>query len=81
MSTSKNEKAGEAGAVQPVEVSPAVVTPLEPMRMFRDKAYMSRTLIMPDGRGLDVRGGRVGAFGDDQFEYLSAHADLERLVE
>lgn len=81
MTTTKIDKAVEVGVLEPVEASLPAATPLEPIRMFRDKAYMSRLLIMPDGRGLDVRGGQVGAFGDDQFAFLNAHPDLERIVE
>ena len=50
-------------------------------RIFRDKVYTSRTLIMPDGRSLPVSQGRVTAVGDDQFDYLKAHPDLEQLTE
>lgn len=81
MSVSKNDKASPAEVVEPVVNDLPAEVPLEPLRVFRDKAYMSRTLIMPDGRGLDVRAGKVAAVGDDQFEFLNAHPELERLVE
>ena len=54
---------------------------LSPARTFRDKVYTSRTLILPDGATLPVAKGRVSAFGDDQFQYLSAHPDFEPLAE
>lgn len=74
--TSKIEKAGGVAALEQVEPAQPVA-PFQPMRVFRDRAYMSRTLIMPDGRGLDVRQGKVAALGDDQFKFLSDHPDLE----
>ena len=50
-------------------------------RTFRDKVYTSRTLILPGGAALPVAKGRVSAFGDDQFHYLSTHPDFEPLTE
>ena len=52
-----------------------------PVRTFRDKVYTSRTLILPNGATLPVAKGRVSAFGDDQFQYLSTHPDFEPLTE
>ena len=52
-----------------------------PARTFRDKVYTSRTLILPNGATLPVAKGRVSAFGDDQFHYLSTHPDFEPLTE
>ena len=52
-----------------------------PARTFRDKVYTSRTLILPNGASLPVAKGRVSAFGDDQFHYLSTHPDFEPLTE
>ena len=52
-----------------------------PARTFRDKVYTSRTLILPGGATLPVAKGRVSAFGDDQFHYLSTHPDFEPLTE
>ena len=54
---------------------------LSSARTFRDKVYTSRTLILPDGATLPVAKGRVSAFGDDQFRYLSTHPDFEPLTE
>lgn len=93
MATTKDEKptATETGAVAdtpivpatpvPVVAAPAPVAVIGPARVFRDKVYTSRTLIMPDGRTLPVSQGRVTAVGDDQFDYLKAHPDLEQLAE
>lgn len=50
-------------------------------RLFRDKVYTSRTLILPDGATLPVAKGRVIADSDDQFQYLNTHPDFERLTE
>lgn len=51
------------------------------VRIFRDKVYTSRTLILPNGAALSVAKGRVSAFGDDQFQYLNTHPDFEPLTE
>ena len=50
-------------------------------RVFRDKVFTSRTLILPGGGTLPVVAGRVTACGDDQFAFLKAHPDLEQLKE
>ncbi|KPG76107.1 hypothetical protein [Pseudomonas libanensis] len=50
-------------------------------RVFRDKVFTSRTLILPGGGTLPVVAGRVTACGDDQFSFLKAHPDLEQLKE
>jgi hypothetical protein len=79
--TSKVEKTSGVAAVEQVESAQSDVVQVGPLRVFRDKAYMSRTLIMSDGRGLDVRQGKVYAVGDDQFDFLNGHPDLERMTE
>ncbi|NWB30715.1 hypothetical protein [Pseudomonas gingeri] len=55
------------------------VSPIGPARVFRDKLFTSRTLVMPDGLTLPVAQGRVYACGDDQYAFLKAHPDLEPL--
>lgn len=55
--------------------------PIGPPRVFRDKLFTSRTLILPDGATLPVVAGRVVACGDDQYAFLKAHPDLEQLPE
>lgn len=52
-----------------------------PSRLFRDKVYTSRTLILPGGATLPVAKGRVHAADDQQFQYLSTYPDFERLTE
>ena len=54
---------------------------VSPARVFRDKVYTSRTLILPDGATLPVAKGRVSAISDEQFQYLNTHPDFERLTE
>ncbi|MGP5354756.1 hypothetical protein [Pseudomonas helleri] len=48
---------------------------------YRDRAFISRTLVMRDGRQLEVRGHRVEALDADAQAFLDAHPDLERLPE
>ena len=50
-------------------------------RIFRDKVYTSRTLILHGGASLLVAKGRVTAVDDQQFQYLNTHPDFERLTE
>ena len=50
-------------------------------RLFRDKVYTSRTLILPSGAALPVAKGRVNATTEDQLQYLNTHPDFERLTE
>ncbi|WP_325985751.1 hypothetical protein VP719_11810 [Pseudomonas protegens] len=57
------------------------LTEIGPARVFRDKVYTSRTLIMPNGQALPVVKGLVLACGDDQYEYLNGHPDLEPVTE
>ena len=51
------------------------------VRIFRDKVYSSRTLILPSGATLPVAQGRVSAVDDAQFQYLNIHPDFEPLTE
>ncbi|MGN8102942.1 hypothetical protein [Pseudomonas sp. 22072] len=63
---------------------PVTADPVEsigPARVFRDKVFTSRTLILPGGGTLPIVAGRVTACGDDQFAFLKAHPDLEQLKE
>lgn len=57
------------------------VKPLGAPRAFRDTVYTSRTMVFPDGCTAPVLEGRVTALGDEQFDFLSAHPDLELLQE
>lgn len=88
MATVKDDKKPTAESAAAVEIPPApTAVPLQLIaevgaaRIFRDKVFTSRTLIMPDGRSIPVSKGRVTAFGDDQFDYLNAHPDLELIAE
>lgn len=51
------------------------------LRVFRDKVFTSRTLIMQSGSQLAVVAGLVTAGDDDQYAFLKAHPDLEQLLE
>ena len=55
---------------EPVSAGPAV---------FRDTFYISRVLILPDGRQLAVAQGRVCADPQDAvaLDYLNNHPDLQ----
>ena len=77
MSKTPDDKVTESVAPVLQKTTPV----LSPSRTFRDKVYTSRTLILPDGATLPVAKGRVSAFGDDQFHYLSTHPDFEPLTE
>lgn len=57
------------------------LTEIGPARFFRDKVYTSRTLVMPSGQTIPVARGLALADGDDQYEFLNGHPDLELLKE
>ncbi|QXI31670.1 hypothetical protein [Pseudomonas vanderleydeniana] len=69
----------EGQAVAPDTVSAAIA--VGPARVFRDKVYTSRTLVMSDGSTIPVARGRVSAAGDDQYAFLKAHPEFEPLQE
>lgn len=48
---------------------------------YRDRAFISRTLVMRGGRLLQVSAHRVEAQDADAQAFLDAHPDLERLPE
>lgn len=48
---------------------------------YRDRAFISRTLVMRDGRLLQVSAHRVEAQDADAQAFLDKHPDLERLPE
>ena len=54
--------------------------PFSPV-VYRDRAFISRTLVMRDGRQLQVRAYRVEAADAEAQAFLDAHPDLERLPE
>ncbi|WP_240891336.1 hypothetical protein [Pseudomonas sp. TMW22091] len=71
-------KTSDDKAIDPVALA---LQKAAPSRVFRDKVYTSRTLILPSGSALPVAKGRVNATTDDQLQYLSTHPDFERLTE
>lgn len=82
MSKSKAD-ADQPQVIEPLP-APTVVplsAPIGPARVFRDKVYTSRTLVMQDGQVIPVVKGLVTACGDDQFKFLSDHPDLEPVTE
>ena len=54
--------------------------PVSPV-VYRDRAFISRTLVMRDGRLLQVSAHRVEAPDAEAQAFLDAHPDLERLPE
>lgn len=60
--------------------TPPDETPSAPVA-YRDRAFISRTLVMRDGRLLQVSAHRVEAQDADAQAFLDAHPDLERLPE
>jgi len=48
---------------------------------FRDRAFKSRTLILPDGRAFAVAQSRIVASDPVLIEWLDKHAQFEREVE
>lgn len=89
-SRTDGESAGVSEAIAVPGLKPAplgfpatagVVESIGPPRVFRDKVFTSRTLILPSGGTLSVVAGRVTAFGDDQYAFLKSHPDLEQLLE
>ena len=49
--------------------------------VYRDTACISRTLVMRDGRLLQVSAHRVEALDTEAQAFLDTHPDLERLAE
>ena len=54
--------------------------PVKPV-VYRDRAFISRTLVMSDNRLLQVSKHHVEALGAEAQAFLDAHPDLERLPE
>lgn len=54
--------------------------PFSPV-VYRDRAFISRTLVMRAGRQLQVRAHSVKALDSEAQAFLDAHPDLERLAE
>ncbi|WP_321837775.1 hypothetical protein [Pseudomonas kulmbachensis] len=54
--------------------------PVSPV-VYRDRAFISRVLVMPSGRTLAVSAHCVEALDAEAQAYLDKHPDLERLPE
>ncbi len=54
--------------------------PFSPV-VYRDRAFISRTLVMLGGRTLPVSAHRVEALDTEAQAFLDTHPDLERLAE
>ncbi len=54
--------------------------PVSPV-VYRDRAFISRTLVMRDGRLLQVNAHRVEGLDAEAQAFLDKHPDLERLPE
>ena len=49
--------------------------------VYRDRAFISRTLVMPGGRLLNVSQHHIKALDAQAQAFLDKHPDLERLLE
>lgn len=47
--------------------------------IFRDKAYKSRTIVLPGGRTFDVVKRQIETDDAELIDYLDAHPEFERL--
>ena len=56
----------------------SVDKPVSPV-VYRDRAFISRTLVMRDGRQLQVSAHRVEGLDAEAQAFLDAQPDLERL--
>lgn len=61
--------------------APADAAQVPAAPVFKDKAYTSRTLILPSGAGVAVKAGQIAATSDELLAYLGSHAEFERLPE
>lgn len=48
--------------------------------VFADKAYKSRTIVLPDGRGFEVVKSRISASDPALIEFLDKHSEFERVA-
>lgn len=69
---SKKEEPSDV-AVVPVDRS-AVTTQIA---AFRDKVFTSRTLVLPGGKTVKVKGGRIAAEFPELRDYLARHPEFE----
>ncbi|NBB09541.1 hypothetical protein [Pseudomonas sp. SLFW] len=61
--------------------SPAEPEHTENRRVFRDRVYTSRVLVMDDDRTIEVSKGQAVALDDQQYDYLNAHPEMKPLQE
>ncbi|MBX8475405.1 hypothetical protein K5D38_11485 [Pseudomonas cichorii] len=84
MATVKTDKTpGVEGEEQASgQVVELAVEPVVAMSTFRDKAYMSRVLIMPGDRQLAVAKARVEVGANDKaaMDFLKSHPDFELML-
>lgn len=68
---------------KPISITKAVnIDEEQPERVvYRDQAFISRTLVMRNGRLLQVKAHRVEAQDAEEQAFLDKHPDLERLPE
>ena len=68
---------------KPISITKAVnINEEQPERVvYRDRAFISRTLVMRDGCLLQVKAHRVEAQDAEAQAFLDKHPDLERLPE
>ena len=60
--------------------SVSIEKPVSPV-VYRDRAFISRVLVMRDGRTLHVSAHHVETSDAEEQAYLDKHPDLERLPE
>ena len=60
--------------------SVSIDKPVSPV-VYRDRAFISRTLVMPGGRLLNISQHHIKAPDVQAQAFLDAHPDLERLPE
>ena len=60
--------------------SVSIEKPVSPV-VYRDRAFISRVLVMPKGRTLQVSAHRVEGVDAEAQAFLDKHPDLERLPE
>jgi len=87
MTTAKSEKSpvdktSKDPVVEDAQVI-ATVVPAEPVTypVFRDKEFTSRTLILPEGRTVQVAGGKVEATDLELLTFLRARSSFELMME
>lgn len=82
---SKTKSASEAAmaeiAIPPESPSPAEPEHTENGRVFRDRIYTSRVLVMDDDKTIEVSKGQAVALDDQQYDYLNAHPEMKPLQE